>query len=47
MVQTGEGASVVKNVTLSPDALTDIFALADLESDADLATYVAELNLAQ
>ncbi|WP_371169994.1 DUF4115 domain-containing protein [Aliiroseovarius sp. 2305UL8-7] len=44
---TGEGASVVKNVTLSPDALTESFALADLESDADLATYVAELNVAQ
>ncbi len=44
---SGDGPSVVKNVALSQDALTDAFALADLENDADLATYVAELNLAQ
>lgn len=44
---SGDGPSVVKNVALSQEALTDAFALADLENDADLATYVAELNLAQ
>ena len=34
------GASVVKNVALSPDAVTQNFALADLSGDADLAQYV-------
>lgn len=34
------GASVVKNVALSPDAVTQNFALADLTGDADLAQYV-------
>jgi hypothetical protein len=35
------GAQVVKNVTLSPDALTGTYALADLSGDADLARVVA------
>lgn len=35
------GAQVVKNVVLSPDALTGKYALADLTQDADLARYVA------
>lgn len=43
------GASVVKNVALSPDAVTQNFALADLTGDADLAQYVnvAEANTEQ
>ena len=44
---SGDGPSVVKNVALSQEALLETFALADLADDADLATYVAELNLAQ
>ena len=44
---SGDGPSVVKNVALSQDALTEVFALADLAADADLATYVAELSLSQ
>lgn len=35
------GAQVVKNVELSPQALTDKFAEADLTGDADLARFVA------
>lgn len=35
------GAQVVKNVVLSPDALTGKYAVADLTQDADLARYVA------
>lgn len=35
------GASVVKNVVLSPEALTGAYALADLTIDADLAKFVA------
>lgn len=38
------GASVVKNVALSPEALTQSFAEADLSVDADLAKFV---NVAQ
>ena len=34
------GAQVVKNLVLSPEALTESFALADLENDADLARFV-------
>ncbi|MCI2393358.1 helix-turn-helix domain-containing protein [Aliiroseovarius sediminis] len=44
---SGDGPSVVKDVALSQEALTQSFALADLEEDADLATYVADLNLSQ
>ncbi|MDN5788848.1 MAG: DUF4115 domain-containing protein, partial [Pseudorhodobacter sp.] len=35
------GAQVVKNVKLSPEALTEHFALADLSGDSDLAKFVA------
>ena len=35
------GASVAKNVTLSPEAVTTNFALADLGGDPDLARFVA------
>lgn len=35
----GERGSVTKNLVLSPEALTAKYALADLESDADLAKY--------
>jgi len=34
------GAQVVKNLVLSPEALTESFALADLDNDADLARFV-------
>jgi hypothetical protein len=34
------GAQVVKNVSLSADSLTQVYALADLTGDADLAQYV-------
>lgn len=34
------GAQVVKNVALSPEALTDTYTVADLTGDADLARYV-------
>ncbi len=44
---SGDGPSVVKNVALSQEALTEAFAVANMENDADLATYVAELNLAR
>ncbi len=37
----GEGASVVSNIALAPDALSERFAAADLDSDADLASFVA------
>ncbi len=36
-----QGAQVVKNVVLSPEALTGKYALADLAQDADLARFVA------
>lgn len=36
------GAQVVKNVTLSPEALREKYALADLTADKDLTRYVAE-----
>ncbi len=39
----GEGASVVKNIELSAEALAASYGPADLSRDADLATYVAEL----
>ncbi|GHE86816.1 4-hydroxy-3-methylbut-2-en-1-yl diphosphate synthase [Aliiroseovarius zhejiangensis] len=44
---SGDGPSVVKNVALSQEALTEAFAVANMENDADLATYVAELNLSR
>jgi hypothetical protein len=34
------GAQVVKNIALTPEALTAAFAVADLTGDADLARYV-------
>lgn len=34
------GAQVVKNVTLSPESLTGVYALADLTGDSDLAKFV-------
>jgi cytoskeletal protein RodZ len=37
----GVGASVVKNVALSVEALTTAFAVADLTADSDLADFVA------
>jgi len=37
----GEGASVVKNIALAPDALSQTFALADLSADQDLADFIA------
>ncbi len=37
----GSGPSVVKNVALTPDALTGAYALADPENDGDLARYYA------
>ncbi len=37
------GAQVVKNVALSPEALTQAYALADLTSDADLGRFVTEV----
>ena len=39
----GPGANVVKDVALSPVALTDRFAAADPAGDADLAQFVAEV----
>ena len=35
------GAQVVKNLALSPEALTESFAVADLSQDSDLARFVA------
>ncbi len=43
----GEGASVVKNIALSQDALTETYSVANVEEDQALATYVAELQLSQ
>ncbi len=43
----GTGANIAKNVELSAEALTGNFAPADLSRDADLATYVADLNSGQ
>ena len=37
----GAGPEVVKNVTLSPDALQGSYSVADLSNDADLARFVA------
>lgn len=37
----GKGASVVKNVALSPDLLKESYSVADLSADKDLAEYVA------
>lgn len=41
------GAQVVKNVALSPEALTGRFALADLTGDQDLAQFVAVADAEQ
>ncbi len=40
---SGPGANVVKDVALSPTALTDRFAAADPAGDADLAQFVAQV----
>jgi cytoskeletal protein RodZ len=40
---SGPGANVVKDVPLSPDALTGRYAVADMTGDADLAQFVAEV----
>lgn len=37
----GQGASVVRNVRLSTDAVRDVYAVADATADADLARFVA------
>ncbi|MEM9971131.1 MAG: helix-turn-helix domain-containing protein [Pseudomonadota bacterium] len=37
----GNGPAVVKNVTLAPDALKDSYAVADIDSDSDLARFIA------
>ena len=37
----GDGASVVREVVLSAEALPEAYALADPEADADLARFVA------
>ncbi|MFM2389845.1 MAG: hypothetical protein RLZZ437_1400 [Pseudomonadota bacterium] len=39
----GPGANVVKDVALTPVALTERYAVADLTGDADLAQFVAEV----
>ncbi|TGD42333.1 helix-turn-helix domain-containing protein [Pseudotabrizicola sediminis] len=41
------GAQVVKNVALSPEALTESFAVADLNRDADLAAIVSMADASQ
>ncbi len=41
------GAQVVRNVALSPEALTETFAVADLERDADLAALVNVADASQ
>ncbi|WP_424943386.1 DUF4115 domain-containing protein [Aliiroseovarius crassostreae] len=43
----GASGSVVKNIALSPDALSETYSVADLSQDQALATYVAELQLAE
>lgn len=43
----GASGSVVKNIALSSEGLTENYATADLAQDQALATYVAELQLAQ
>ncbi|WP_408629809.1 DUF4115 domain-containing protein [Aliiroseovarius salicola] len=43
----GASGSVVKNIALSPDTLSENYSVADLSKDQALATYVAELNPAQ
>jgi len=40
----GSGTSVVKNVELSQDALLESYAVADMDNDSDLATYLVELQ---
>ncbi len=43
----GASGSVVKNIALSSEGLTENYAAADLAQDQALATYVAELQVAQ
>ena len=43
----GRAGSVVKNIALSVDALTEAYAVADLEADQDLAVFVAEARAAE
>ncbi len=43
----GVGASIAKDIELSPQALAEVFVPADLSRDADLATFVAEARLDQ
>ncbi|MBV7379545.1 helix-turn-helix domain-containing protein [Maritimibacter dapengensis] len=43
----GEGASVVSNVALAPEAISESFAVADLDADADLANFVAVADASQ
>ena len=37
----GSGPAVIKNVSLSPDALTETYAVADVAGDTDLARFIA------
>ena len=37
----GQGAAVVRDVALSPEAVIEGYAVADLDSDADLARFIA------
>ncbi len=41
---SGQGATIVKNVSLSAESLAETYPPADPSRDADLATYVAELE---
>lgn len=41
----GDGGAVVKNVALAPDALRDIYTVADMNADRDLAKTVASLTV--
>jgi hypothetical protein len=43
---SGPGANVVKDIALSPEALTGRFALADTTGDVDLVKYVEALPVA-
>ncbi len=43
----GEGAAVVKNIALAPDALSSHYAQADLNADRDLANFVAMADASQ
>ena len=37
----GAGPDVIKNVSLSPEALSEVYSVADIDRDADLARFVA------